>query len=164
MPFLYSILSVLELLIYFLVISNMICSRRVRINLSVSNVRGIGLISVPVKIYGRIVTERLMQATEKVCDGQGDFRRREICVDYIFAFEILVKEYLGKDRKLYVVFMDLEKENGKVDREALWKALKIYGVGGEQMEGMKAFYREANACVKVDRELNDRFPVEVGVR
>ncbi len=30
------------------------------------------------------------------------------------------------------------------------------------MEGMKAFYREANACVKVDGELD--FEIRVGVR
>ncbi len=32
------------------------------------------------------------------------------------------------------------------------------------MEGIKAFYREVNACVKVDGELSDSFDVGVGVR
>ncbi len=32
------------------------------------------------------------------------------------------------------------------------------------MVGIKAFYREANACVKVDRELSDSFTVGVEVR
>ncbi len=32
------------------------------------------------------------------------------------------------------------------------------------MEGIKAFYREANACVKADGELSDSFAVGVGVR
>ena len=60
--------------------------------------------------------------------------------------------------------MDLEKAYDRVDREALWNVLKIYGVGGQLMEGIKAFYREASACVKVDGELSDSFAVEVGVR
>ncbi len=42
--------------------------------------------------------------------------------------------------------------------------LKIYGVGGQLMEGIKAFYREANACVKVNGELSDSFATGVGVR
>ncbi len=48
------------------------------------------------------------------------------------------------------------------DREALWNVLKICGVGGQLMEGMKAFYREANACVKVDGKLD--FEIGVGIR
>ncbi len=32
------------------------------------------------------------------------------------------------------------------------------------MEGIKAFYREANVCVKVDGELSDSFAVGEGVR
>ncbi len=74
---------------------------------------------------------------------------------------MLVKEYLGEDRKLYAAFMDLEKAYDRVDRNALWDVLEIYGVGGQLMEGMKAFYREVNACVKLDGELSDSFAVGV---
>ncbi len=45
--------------------------------------------------------------------------------------KMIVEEYLGKDKKLYAVFMDLEKVYYRVDREALWSVLKIYGVGGQ---------------------------------
>ncbi len=40
---------------------------------------------------------------------------------------------------MYAAFMDLEKAYDKVDRQALWDVLKIYGVGGQLMEGMNAF-------------------------
>ncbi len=36
-----------------------------------------------------------------------------------------------------------------VDREALWRVLKVYIVGGQLLKGIQAFYREANACVSV---------------
>ncbi len=59
------------------------------------------------KIYGRILTDRLMQITEtKVSNEQGGFRRGK---DQIFAIKMLVEEYLGKGKKLYAAFMDLEK-------------------------------------------------------
>ncbi len=32
------------------------------------------------------------------------------------------------------------------------------------MKGIKAFYREANACVRVGGEFSERFAVEMGVR
>ncbi len=51
---------------------------------------------------------------------------------------------------MYAAFMDLVKAYDKVEREALWNALKSYGVGEQLMKGMKAFYQEANACIKVN--------------
>ncbi len=54
-----------------------------------------------------------------------------------------MEEYLGKDKKLYAAFMDLEKAYNRVDREALWNVLYIYGVGGQLLKGIQAFYREA---------------------
>ena len=46
--------------------------------------------------------------------------------------------------------------------KVLWNALKIYGMGGQLMEVIKASYREGSAGVKVDGELSDRFTVGVG--
>ena len=71
---------------------------------------------------------------------------------------------MGKDKKLYAAFIDLEKAYDRVDRKALWSVLRIYGVGGQLLKGIQAFYREANACVRVGGELSQSFAVEVGVR
>ncbi len=57
-----------------------------------NNYRGISLLSVPRKIYGRILNERLMKITDKsVGDEQGGFRKGRGCVDQIFAVKILVE-------------------------------------------------------------------------
>ncbi len=42
--------------------------------------------------------------------------------------------------------------------------LKIYGVGGQLLKGIQAFYREANTCARVGGEFSENFEVEVGVR
>ncbi len=60
--------------------------------------------------------------------------------------------------------MGLEKAYNRVDREALWSVLKVYGVGGQLLQRIQAFYREANACVRVEAEFSESFAVEVGVR
>ncbi len=118
--------------------------------------------NVPGKVYGRILTERLMEATEgKVSEDQGGFRKG--CVDQISAMKRLVEGYLGEDKKLYAAFMDLEKAFNRVDREALWSVLRIYGVSGHLLKGIQAFYREANACVRVGGKFSESFAV-VGVR
>ncbi len=51
----------------------------------------------------------------------------------------LLEAYLGKDKKLYAAFMDLEKAYDRIDREALWSVLRIYGVGGLLLTGIQAF-------------------------
>ncbi len=53
-----------------------------------NNYRGISLSSVSGKIFGRVLTERLMQVTEKkVSDEQGGFRKGKSCVNQIFAIK-----------------------------------------------------------------------------
>ncbi len=42
--------------------------------------------------------------------------------------------------------------------------LKIYGVGGQLLKRIQAFYREANACVRVGGKFSESCAVEVGVR
>ncbi len=49
--------------------------------------------------------------------------------------------------------MDLEKAYDRVDREALWSVLRIYGVEGQLLKVIQAFYREACACVMVGGEV-----------
>ncbi len=62
-----------------------------------SSYRGINILSVPGKVHRRILTERLMEVTErKVSKGQGSFRKGRGCVDETFSMKRLVKEYLGK--------------------------------------------------------------------
>ncbi len=50
---------------------------------------------------------------------------------------------------MYAAFIDLEKAYDRVNREALWSMLRIYDVGEQLLKGIQAFYREANACVRV---------------
>ncbi len=67
--------------------------------------RGINLLSVLGKVYGKILTEGLMEVTEgKVSEEQGGFRKGRGCVHQIFAKKRLVEGYLGKDKKLYGAF------------------------------------------------------------
>ncbi len=41
---------------------------------------------------------------------------------------------------MYAAFTDLEKAHDRVDREALWSVLRIYGVGGQLLRGIQAFF------------------------
>lgn len=43
---------------------------------------------------------------------------------------MVVEEYLGKGRKLYAAFVDLEQACDRADRKALWGVLTVCGIGG----------------------------------
>ncbi len=61
---------------------------------------------------------------------------------------MLVKEYyLGKDKKMYVVFMDLKKAHDKVDRRII-SVVNMWCVCGLLLKRIQAFNRD-NACVRV---------------
>lgn len=68
----------------------------------------------------------------RVREGRG-------CVDQIHTVSLLAEKYIGKRRKLYAAFMDLEKAYDAVDRKALWDVLRIYGVGGMLQSAVRGF-------------------------
>ncbi len=113
---------------------------------------------------GEILLKLMEVTVGKVSEKQGGVRKGRGCVDEIFATKMLMEEYLGKDKKLYAAFMDLEKTYDKVNREALWSVLKTCGVGEQLLKGIQAFYREANACVRVGGKFSEsRGGYEAGV-
>ncbi len=90
-----------------------------------------------------------MEVTEgNVSEEQGGFRKGRGCVDQIFAMKRLVEEYLIKDKSCMQLLWILRSHMIGLT-EKLSSVLKIYGVGGQLSKGIQAFYREANACVRV---------------
>ncbi len=69
-----------------------------------------------------------------------------------------------KGKKVYAAFIDLEKAYDKIVWMAVWDVLKMYGVGGSLMNGEKAFYKDAKACIKVNGETSESFRILVRVR
>ncbi len=39
--------------------------------------------------------------------------------------------------------------------KGLWDTLRVYGVGGQLLEGIRSFYENASASVRVNRELSE---------
>jgi hypothetical protein len=42
-------------------------------------------------------------------------------------------KYLEKQKEVFVEFMDLEKANARIYRLAMWKTLRMCGVGGKKV-------------------------------
>ena len=130
-----------------------------------SNYRGISLLSVVGKVYGRVMIERIMVGTDAaVGEEQCGFRKGRGCVDQIFSVRQVCEKYLSVKRDVYMAFMDLEKAYDRVDRNALWQVLRVYGVGGKLLKGVQSFYNESRACVRSESGYSEWFDVKVGLR
>ena len=70
-------------------------------------------------------------------------------VDQIFTLKQMGEKVREKKCRVYMGFIDLEKVNNKVNREALCQVLRMYDVGGKLLSGMKSMYVDSSACVKV---------------
>ena len=42
--------------------------------------------------------------------------------------------------------------------------LKVYGVGGKLLKAVQSFYVDSRACVRLENDVSEWFPVNVGLR
>ena len=107
--------------------------------------RGISLLSIPGKLYGRVVINRVRELKYGAMEEeQSGFRERRGCADQIFTVRCLSEKHLEKHSWIW------KKHMIRVDREALWQLLRVYGVGGGLLAAIEAFYKESEACVRVE--------------
>ena len=129
------------------------------------NYRGISLLSIPGKVYGRIIIDRVRFLTEGLIgEEQCGFRRGRGCVDQVFVMKQMSEKFICKNKELYVAFMDLEKAYDRIDRNAMWRVLRGYGVNGKLLRAVQCMYEGSEACVRVCREESEWFEVNVGLR
>ena len=130
-----------------------------------SNFRGISLLTVVGKVYGRILINRIRDKTENViAEVQSGFRGGRGSTDQIFIDRQIYEKYLRKSKDVYFAFLDLEKAYDRVDRDAMWNVLRLHGIGGRLLRGVRSFYVGSKACVRVGNEVSEWFSVRVGLR
>ena len=129
------------------------------------NHRGISLLSVVGKVYGRVLMMKLGRRTEEIIgEEQGGFREGRGCMDQVFTLRMIEEKCREKKKDLFVCFLDLEKAYDRVDRGKLWEVLGECGVVGKLGRGLRAFYKNSRACVRIKRRETEFFEVECGLR
>ena len=76
----------------------------------------------------------------------------------------LVEKYRESRRELHVAFMDLDKADDKVCREALWRVLHEGGIDGYLIRSMSSLYNGCRACVKLGSRVWEHIEVRSGSR
>ena len=130
-----------------------------------SNYRGISLLSVPGKVFNRIVLERIRDAADtKLRDEQAGFRKNRSCIDQIATLRIIVEQSTEWNSPLYINFIDYEKAFDSIDRTALWMLLRHYGIPSKLVNLIKCSYEEAACRVVHQGHLTKSFTVKTGVK
>ncbi|VDO85235.1 unnamed protein product, partial [Schistosoma margrebowiei] len=89
------------------------------------NYRGITLLSIPGKVFHRVLLSRMNDAVDvQLRDQQAGFRMNRSCTDQIAALWIIVEQSVEWNPSLCINFIDYEKAFDRVDRWTLWKLLR----------------------------------------
>jgi len=84
-------------------------------------------------------------------------------IDAVFISRRLQEEYLDKEKKLYMCFVDLEKAFDMVLRRVLEWAMRKRGVPEAMVRAVTSLYEGAKTRVRIGLELSKDFEVKVGV-
>ena len=121
-----------------------------------SNSRGISLLSVVGKLFGRALIKRVRADTEcAIGKEQCGFRQGRGCMDQVFTVSQVCEKYLANGKDVFWAFMDLEKAYDTIDRNGMWQMLRMYGVGGKLLKAVKSFYVDSRACVQVGNDVSE---------
>ena len=130
-----------------------------------NNYRGISLLSIPGKVFNRVILERIRDATDpQLRDQQAGFRRNRSCSDQIATLRIIVEQSLEWKSPLYINFIDYEKAFDSLDRATLWKLLGHYGLPIKIINLIKNTYEGATCKVIHKGQLTKPFSVGTGVK
>ena len=129
------------------------------------NWRGITLSSVPAKILGRAIINRIRDSIDiKLRREQAGFRKGRGTNEHIFTLRNIIEQSLEWNTNLHICFVDFEKAFDSVHRDTLWKLMAHYGIPNKIIRIVEKMY-ENNVCAVLDGNgMTEWFQVLTGVK
>jgi hypothetical protein len=124
--------------------------------------RGIKLLEHVMKVYERVLENRVRQKVE-LNAFQFGFRSGCGTTDAVFIVRQLQERYLEKKKELWMAFVDLEKAFDRVPREVVWWALRQLEVDEWLVKAIMATYSGVATAVRLSGTESADFEVKVGV-
>ena len=129
------------------------------------NWRGITLLSIPSKIFTKILLNRIEnEIDKKLREEQAGFRRNGGCIDQIFTLRNIIEQCTEFNEELHLNFIDFRKAFDSLDREVIWRILRKYGLPEKIINLIKLFYVNYECSVILEDKISEWFSVKTGVR
>ncbi|KAK3559185.1 hypothetical protein QTP86_005078 [Hemibagrus guttatus] len=130
-----------------------------------SNYRGITLLSLPGKVYSRVLERRVRPLVKpRIQEEQCSFRPSRGTLDQLYTLHRVLEGSWEFAQPVHMCFVDLEKAFDHVPRGILWEVLWEYGVCGPLLRTVQSLYNRSRSLVRIASCKSDLFPVHVGLR
>ncbi len=130
-----------------------------------SNYRGITLLSLPGKVYARVLERRIQPMVEpRIQEEQCGFLPGRGTLDQLYTLTRMLEGSWEFARPVHMCFVDLEKAFDCVPHSILWGVLWEYGVQGALLRAVRSLYDRSRSLVRIAASKSDLFPVHVGLR
>ena len=120
------------------------------------NYRGLKLLEQVMKVIERVL-EKIIRERIAIDDMQFGFMPGRGTTDAIFILRQMQEKYLGKNKTLYIAFVDLEKAFDRVPRDVLWWAMRKLGIEEWIIRLVQSMYSNAKSRVRVNNSFSDEF-------
>ncbi|KAK3556526.1 hypothetical protein QTP70_009073 [Hemibagrus guttatus] len=130
-----------------------------------SNYRGITLLSLPGKVYSRVLERRVRPLIEpQIQEEQCGFRPSRGTLDQLYTLHRVLESSWEFAQPVHMCFVDLEKAFDRVPCGILWEVLWEYRVHGPLLRAVRSLYNRSRSLVRIASCRSDLFPVHVGLR
>ena len=124
--------------------------------------RGVKLLEHAMKIVERVLEKKTRELV-KVDDMQFGFMPGKGTTDALFILRRMQEEFRGKEKKLYMCFVDLEKAFDRVPRKVMKWALRKKSLPEVLVKAVMSLYEGSRTKVRVGSGFSEEFGVRVGV-
>ena len=130
-----------------------------------ANYRAISLLSIPGKVFSKIILNRMKLKTEEAMkNSQFGFRQGRGTVDAIFIVRQIIEKAREHQVPLHFNFIDFKSAFDTVWRKALWRMMIAIGVDTKIVNIIEALYKDTECAIVIDGHITEWFKVNIGVR
>ena len=124
--------------------------------------RGIRLLEHPMKIWEKVMENRLRKLVV-IDEIQFAYQEGRSTMDAIFIVRQVQEKYTKKKKRVYHIFVDLEKAFDRIPREAIRWALRRQMVPERLVNQVMALYVGTTSRVRTGAGMTEKFEIGVGV-
>ncbi|KAK3574271.1 hypothetical protein QTP86_004382 [Hemibagrus guttatus] len=115
-----------------------------------SNYRGITLLSLPGKVYSRVLEWRVRPLVKpRIQEEQCGFRPSRGTLDQLYNLHRVLEGSWEFAQPVHMCFVDLEKAFNHVPCGILWEMLWEYGVRGPLLRAVRSLYNQSRSLVRI---------------